>query len=319
MKQAQVRRAGAEPVLVEVPGPVAGPGQVLADVVAVGVHPLVRAVAGNRHYGASGDWPMTPGVDAVARVDGVLSYIGGFHGPGTLAEQVVIPAGSQLPLPAGADPTVVAAAINPGMPSWMALQERRADVGDLGLVVVLGATGVAGILAVQSAFVLGASRVLAVGRDAGRLARAADAGAEVVALGGEAGDDADALRAALGEATPTLVLDFVWGPVAEAMFTAMQRRSLAEASGGTVHVEIGCAAGETARVPASLLRSRPYTIHGSGGGSVSLERRAALMPGFMARLADGSIVAPVCTFPLAAVVQAWTATGDARAVVLPQG
>lgn len=92
--------------------------------------------------------------------DGEVIYTGYVAAPyGTLAEPMAVPGGMRLPLPAGADPVAVAGGLNPGLSSWMPLLARKDEVGELGPVAVLGVTGMAGLLAVQNARILGAVTV----------------------------------------------------------------------------------------------------------------------------------------------------------------
>jgi len=100
-------------------------------------------------------------------------------------------------------------------------------------VLILGVTGISGFLAAQNARLLGA-----------------------------------ALASALGGDAPGLVLDFVWGPVAETAFAALGRRGLREDTADIRYIQIGALAGPEAAVPSALLRSRKLTISGSGAGSV---------------------------------------------------
>ena len=213
MKAAVVHGPGESPRFDDFGEPVVTEGRELVELVASGIHPLVRSLAGGQHYGSSGVYPLIPGVDAVARTaDGVLIYTGYVEAPyGTLAERMAVPGGMRLPLPDGADPVAIAGGLNPGLSSWMPLQARVAEAGSLGTVVILGATGTAGVLAVQNARLLGAARVIGAGRSPAGRVRAAAAGAETVTLTGGQDKDAAALAAALAGEVPGLVLDFVLG------------------------------------------------------------------------------------------------------------
>jgi NADPH:quinone reductase-like Zn-dependent oxidoreductase len=301
--------------------PVVTGGREIVDLVAAGIHPVVRSLAEGRHYGSAGAWPLIPGVDAVARTaDGALIYTGYVEAPyGTLAERMAVPATMRQVLPEGADPVRIAGGLNPGLASWMPLQARLADTGKLGTVVVLGATGTAGVLAVQNARQLGADRVIGAGRSPAGLERAAQAGAAAVALTGDRETDAAALSGALDGTPPGLVLDFVWGAPAEAMFAALSRRGLGEDSADVAYVEIGALAGPEASVPAALLRSRRIRISGSGAGSASVSAIIAQLPGYMRLIAEGRVHVPTRTFPLAQIAEAWTAARDSgtRVVVVP--
>jgi NADPH:quinone reductase-like Zn-dependent oxidoreductase len=321
MKAAIMPGPGTIPGYGDFEEPQAGQDREVVELVAAGIHPVVRSLAEGRHYGSTGAWPLIPGVDAVARTaDGTLVYTGYVQAPyGTLAERMAVPAGLRLPLPAGADPAQIAGGLNPGLASWLPLQSRLADVPSVGTVVVLGATGMAGMLAVQNARLLGAGHVVGAGRSPAGLDRAAAAGAATAALAGDREADAAALTAALGGTAPSLVLDFVWGAPAEAMFAALGRHGLDEDSASTAYVQIGSLAGPEAAVPSSLLRSRRIQISGSGAGSASIAAIRAQLPVYMQLIADGRVQVPTRTFPLSRVSDGWTAARDSgsRVVIVP--
>jgi NADPH:quinone reductase-like Zn-dependent oxidoreductase len=301
--------------------PVVSVGHDLVTLVAAGIHPIVRSLAAGRHYGATSGWPIIPGVDAVARTaDGRLVFTGYIDAPyGTLAERMAVPSTMQLPLPAGASPVAIAGGLNPGLASWMPLTARAAELGSLGIVLILGATGMAGLLAVQNARVLGVAAVIGVGRDPDGLARAAAAGARTVVFTGDREADAVTLASALQGAAPSLVLDFVWGAPAETAFRALERHGLDEDSADIAYVQIGAVAGPEAAVPASLLRSRRIRLVGSGAGSASIADLMRQMPIFMRLIAEGQIDVPTRTFPLSRVADAWEASAQSgsRVVIVP--
>jgi len=321
MKAAVLYGPGSAAEYADFGEPPVPPGRELVDLVAAGIHPVVRSLAAGRHYGSAGTYPMIPGVDAVARTaSGGLVYTGYVQPPfGTLAERMAVPATMQLPLPDSAGPEQVAGGLNPGLASWLPLRLRQSEAGPLGTVLVLGATGLAGLLAVQNAQLLGAERVIAAGRDQARLARAAAHGATTVALSSDRDATAAVLAGALGGTAPGLVLDFVWGAPAEAAFAALARRGLEEDNADISYVQIGALAGPEAAVPAALLRSRRLRITGSGAGSASRETIMAELPGYLQIIAEGRVDIPVRVFPLSAVTDAWTASarGGERVVVIP--
>jgi NADPH:quinone reductase-like Zn-dependent oxidoreductase len=332
MKAAVTHAPGEAPRFGDFAEPVVTAGRELAELVAAGIHPVTRSLAEGRHYGSTGGYPLIPGVDAVARTDdGTLLYTGYTEAPyGTLAERMAVPGGTRLP--AGADPAAVAGGLNPGLSSWLPLLAHpdragaaagqageAGPAGALGTVVILGVTGMAGLLAVQNARILGAARVIGAGRSRAGLDRAAQAGATAVPLGGDRQADAAALAAALDGEVPGLVLDYVWGPVAEAMFAALGRRGLQEERSDISYIEIGALAGPEASVPAALLRSRRLRISGSGAGSASVSALMAQVPVYMQMIADGRVTVPTRTFPLSQVTAGWTAAGNGgpRVVIVP--
>jgi NADPH:quinone reductase-like Zn-dependent oxidoreductase len=319
MKAAVMDAPGQAPRFGDFAEPVVSAGRELAELVAAGIHPVTRSLAEGRHYGSTGGYPLIPGIDAVARTaDGTLRYTGYVEAPyGTLAERMAVPGGMRLP--AGAEPVAVAGGLNPGLSSWMPLLAHRDETGALGTVVILGVTGMAGLLAVQNARILGAARVIGAGRSRAGLDRVAQAGATAVPLSGDQQADAAALAAALDGEVPGLVLDFVWGPVAEAMFAALGRGGLDEERSDISYIEIGALAGPQASVPAALLRSRRLRISGSGAGSGSVSAIMAQVPVYMQMIADGQVTVPTRTFPLSQVTAGWAATagGGPRVVIVP--
>ncbi|WP_432824317.1 quinone oxidoreductase family protein [Dactylosporangium sp. CA-092794] len=182
MHAAVVRSFGTPPRYESFPAPEpAADHEILVDVLAVGLHPRVRSSADGSHYTSDGTLPLVPGIDAVGRTAAgdLLYFVAPDTAIGTMAERAVVDRRRAVPLPHDTDPVAVAAAMNPGMSSWVALR-RRIAVQPGAEILVLGATGNAGQLAVQIAKLLGAKRVVAAGRDPSRLALLKDLGADDV-------------------------------------------------------------------------------------------------------------------------------------------
>jgi NADPH:quinone reductase-like Zn-dependent oxidoreductase len=321
MKAAILNSADSAPVYGDFAELEGGAGTEVVDLVAAGIHHVTRSVATGRHYSSGGAFPVIPGLNAVARTAaGELVFTASGQPPyGTFAERMPSPDAMRFPLPAAASPEAVAAGLNPGMGSWLPLQARLAETEKLGTVLVLGATGITGYLAVQNALLLGAERVIGAGRSLSGLERAAAAGARTVALSGDADADATALAGALDTGGPTLVLDFVWGPVAETAFRALASGKFGEDDSEIKYVQIGSLAGAEAAVPSALLRSRKVTISGSGAGSVSGADIKTQIPRYIQLIGDGSVDVPFRTFPLSEIGTAWTesAKSGPRVVVVP--
>jgi NADPH:quinone reductase-like Zn-dependent oxidoreductase len=312
MKAAILYSADSLPVYGDFAAPAPGPDRQIVELVAAGIHHVTRSVAAGRHYGSGGPYPLIPGLNAVARTaDGQLVFTSSAPPPyGTFSELIASPDAMRFPVPAGAQPEAVAAGVNPGMASWLPLKARQAAAGKLATVLVLGVTGMSGFLAVQNARLLGAGRVVGAGRSRPGLDRAAAAGAETVALTGDRDTDAEALATTLDGDAPGLVLDFVWGSVAETAFQALGRQGLSEDTADISYVQIGALAGAEAAVPSALLRSRKLTISGSGAGSVPAAQIKAEIPAYIQLIADGSVQAPFRTSPLSDVTAAWTASAE---------
>jgi NADPH:quinone reductase-like Zn-dependent oxidoreductase len=321
MKAAVVTAPDAAPEYGEFSEPLVSDGYELVELVAAGLHPIVRSLAAGQHYGSTQSWPLVPGVDAVARTAAGDSILTGFVRPphGTFAERMAVPKAMRISLPTGADPVKVAGGLNPGLASWLAFKARVREIGSLETVLVLGATGMAGYLAVQHARLLGANRVVGVGRNPARLARASALGAATVALSGDREADAAAIVDAQAGTIPSIVLDFLWASAAEIAFASLARRGLKEDTADIAYIQIGAAAGPEAAVPAALLRSRRIRISGSGAGSAQIADIMAEVPSYMQLIADGSVDVPTKTVPLSSISEAWAASAEDsyRVVVVP--
>src|SRR3954454_24360057 len=141
-------------------------GELVVQVLASGLHPRVRSSANGSHYTSEGELPLIPGIDGVGRTpDGELVYFVLPDTPlGAMAEYTVVDRRRSVVLPAAADPVLIAAGMNPAMSSWVALRRRIAFTAGTA-VLVLGARGNAGRMALEIAGHLGAGRVIGVGRE----------------------------------------------------------------------------------------------------------------------------------------------------------
>jgi NADPH:quinone reductase-like Zn-dependent oxidoreductase len=315
MRAAVVTAFGTAPAYADFPLPQPRTEhEVLVQVLAAGLHPRVRSQAGGSHYTSTDELPLVPGIDGVGRTpDGQLRY---FVLPdtvmGAMADQTVIDLRRSIALPEGTDPVLVAAAMNPAMSSWVALR-RRVDFEPGQSVLVLGATGNAGQLAVQVARHLGAGQIVAAGRDRDKLAALPALGADVTVELGVGGD-------ALGRACTTVdvVLDYLWGsPAEEAMVSLVRHR--ADEREPLSWIEVGSVAGPTAQIPSAALRATRLQIVGSGQGSVSAREFVAELPELAAVITSGVFEVNARAVPLSEVARAWTdaTTAHERLVLTP--
>lgn len=296
------------------PTPV-GPNEVLVDVVAAALSPRVRSQAAGSHYTSGDELPMIPGIDGVGRMpDGSLRY---FLLPdttlGSMAERAVIDIRRSIELQVGTDSVHVAAGMNPAMSSWVALR-RRIEFQPGQSVLILGATGNAGRMAVQVAKRLDAGRVVAVGRSAERLGHLAGADA-IVSL------DGDPARVAqnLGEAGKDVdvVIDYLWGqPTADAMRAIIPRR--VDDGQTLTWIQIGSSAGLESPIPSAALRAVRLQLVGSGQGSVDTHGFLAELDVLAQEITNGSLTVASRPVPLAEVETAWADTaGSERIVIVP--
>jgi NADPH:quinone reductase-like Zn-dependent oxidoreductase len=219
-----------------------------------------------------------------------------------MAERAVVPASHCVPVPDGLDDIAAAALANPGLSSWAAFKERaRLASGET--VLINGATGVSGRLAVQVAKHLGAGKVVATGRNVSALQSLKAIGAdETIVLG----EDSNALDAAIKDhfaAGIDVVLDYLWGKSAERILIAGTK---AGKDGVPIRfVQVGNASGGTITLPASALRSVPIELMGSGLGSVPFDRIVAAIAELLQAAADSGFRIATETVPLSDVEQVW--------------
>jgi NADPH:quinone reductase-like Zn-dependent oxidoreductase len=321
MHAAVVRQFDQPPHYETVDAPVAaGEHEETVDVLASGLHPRVRSQANGSHYTSTGQLPLIPGVDGVGRrSDGSLVYFILPDTPyGAMAEQTVVDLRRSIPLPSGADPILLAAAMNPGMSSWVALHQRVAFTPGQS-VLVLGATGSAGQLAIQIAKHLGAGTVIAAGRGPERLAALAGLGADgTIDLAAEPERVVGDLTAEAAEVD--VVIDYLWGAPAEsAIMPLLQGR--ADRSRLLSWVQIGAVAGPTISLPSAALRQANIHILGSGQGSVGAADIVATLPQLVTELSRGSFSVDAVARPLAEVASIWNAprSGPTERIVLVPG
>ena len=313
MQAAVVNVLGEPPKFQSFADPVAEEGETIIEVRAAGLHPIVKGLASGTHYASGGALPAIPGLDGVGVLqDGTRVFFVFVRKPwGTMAERAAAPRSKCITLPDGLDDLQAAAIANPGMSAWLSLK-NRAGVAQGETVLILGATGVAGQLAIQSARLLGARRVIAAGRNVAALSTA-DVDA-VIALS----DPEDAVREAFAAECARgvdVIVDYVWGRPTELLLEALAKGFKATSTHRTRLVEVGASAGPTITLPAATLRSIDLTILGSGFGAASLDEIFAAIPALFSMAAAGKLTVAVEPVPLAQVEQAWTRTESGRRIV----
>jgi NADPH:quinone reductase-like Zn-dependent oxidoreductase len=278
--------------------------EVLVDVLAVGLHPRTRTGAAGRHYTSSGTLPMIPGIDGVGRrPDGKqLYFLAADDVIGTMADKAVVDVRRSIELPDDVDVAKVAATMNPAMSAWVALR-CRVPIEPGQSVLVLGATGNAGTMAVAVAKRLAAGRVVGAGRDLDRLNALPAVGADaVVRLTDDAEKTAEALAAAAAEVD--IVIDYLWGKPAQETIMALLTKRV-DRSRALNWIQIGAVAGSTIELPSIALRSANLRIQGNGQGAVSTKTYLGELPSLVVEIENGTIGLEAVTFPLSDVEAVW--------------
>ncbi len=304
----------------EVPPPVPKQGELLLNVRAAALSNLVRGQANGSHYSSGTTLPFTPGNDGVGIAeDGARVYFIAPRAPfGSMAEYTVVPQSMTIPLSPDMDDAVAAALGNPGLATWGSLLGRaKLQPGEV--VMINGATGIAGKQAIQVAKYLGASKIIATGRgDQEALAGLIALGAsETISLSQPHEDLVRSFRSALHESSVQVVLDFLWGPSAEAILAAAAGHGNPQGEPRIRFVQIGSISGNTIALPAGLLRSSGLELLGSGLGSLSSQAILQSLSTMFAAASRMRFAIDIDPVPLSQVEQGWTRKEQNRIVFIP--
>jgi NADPH:quinone reductase-like Zn-dependent oxidoreductase len=318
MKAAVVREFGRPPSYGDFadPDPQAGETKVLVS--AAAASPLVRSRVAGSHYSARAELPFVAGIDGVGRTpDGQRVYFLFPRPPfGSMAEQTAVPSDLTVRVPEGLDSAVAAAAANPGMSCWVPLTQRiRIRSGES--VLVNGATGAAGRMAVQVSKFLGARKVIATGRDEAKLRTLRELGADtVIPLGQSPAAFRDAVRNEAHESSIGVVLDYLWGPSAESILDALGGPNAPRGSMRIDFVHIGSLSGPTISLPGEKLRSSGVDILGTGIGSSSNRDLLSGIGEFLKAFVTGRFRVDFDAHPLEEVEQVWSEDSGEKRLVL---
>jgi NADPH:quinone reductase-like Zn-dependent oxidoreductase len=328
MKAAVVGGPGQKPQYTDFPEPVTKEGEKLVSVRAAALSHFTKGRASGAHYSSDGMFPAVAGADGVGVTqDGRRVYFVLPEAPnGAMAETTVVRSSQCVDLPADIDDVTAAAIANPGMSAWAALMERaHLLAGET--VLINGATGTAGRLAVQIAKHLGASKVIATGRDAEALEEVRGLGADVVIPfdldssnnGPSNLPGSKHYEAALKEqfaAGINVVVDYLWGKSAETVIVAIAK-AIDDAT-PVRFVHVGGASGGDIELPGAALRSSAIVLMGSGNKSIPLPRLLASIKSVFDAFVPARLRIKTKVVPLAEVRETWDDNGKSRIVfVLP--
>jgi NADPH:quinone reductase-like Zn-dependent oxidoreductase len=317
VKAAIVENAGQVPVYGDFADPAPIAGTRLLRVTAASISQLARSRAAGTHYTSDGAFPFIPGIDGVGTTeDGQRVYFLLPDKPyGSMAEWCVVDDRRRLTIPDALSDVEAAAMAIPGMSSWAALLERaHLQAGET--VLINGATGASGRLAIQIARHLGARKVIATGRRADTFDELRRLGADVTI---QLTQDRETLEAVFsGEFAQRIdiVLDYLWGTSAETLIVAAAK---AGPEGIPIrYIQIGSIGGAQVSVPGAALRSSALQLMGSGIGSVPWPRLLHAIQNVLNAAPSIGFTIATQTIPLADVTSAWTAPdSDARIVLRP--
>lgn len=315
MQAAVLHALGQAPRCEAFADPVANDDEVLVHVHAAALKPVDRQLASGTHYASARALPIVCGADGVGHLeDGRRVFFGGPRPPyGAMAQRTVVPRAFTFPVPEGVSDETAAALPNPGVSAWLSLAFRaKLQPGEN--VLILGATGVTGKLAIRIAKILGARRVVAAGRNQQALATLAALGADAT-IPLTAPNLAEAIAHEAGDSGFQVVLDYVWGAPAEAFLAAVTSKKFAAIHSEIRYVQVGESAGPVISLPAAVLRGTAITIMGTAGIPPGPVLADALHK-VLAHAANGDLHVDTERVPLAEVESAWQREPSGRRIVV---
>jgi NADPH:quinone reductase-like Zn-dependent oxidoreductase len=320
MNAAVLHALGELPRCEAFPDPVPGEGEVLVEVRAASLKPVDKQMASGAHYASFRKLPVVCGTDGVGILeDGSRIFFAMPRAPyGAMAERTVVARPRCFPLPDNVDDDTAAAVMNPGLSAWGALA-WRAQLAAGETVLVLGATGVTGKLAIQTAKLLGAARIVAAGRNEKILSTLGDLGADAtISLNQPHENLTGAFAHEAGDAGFDVILDYLWGAPTEALLAALTRADMRPSSKRSRLVQVGESAGSTISLPAAVLRSSRLEIIGAGTGSAPTTPNVWLdaVKQLLQRVAAGQLRIETERVPLANVESAWARESQGRRIVV---
>jgi NADPH:quinone reductase-like Zn-dependent oxidoreductase len=320
MKAAVVIGPGQKPQYTNFSEPVAKEGEEVISVRASALSQFTKSRASGSHYSSDGHFPAVAGTDGVGRTsEGQRVYFVFPETPfGALAEQSLVKAQHCIPLPDDLDDIMAAAIANPGMSAWAAMMERaHLKAGET--VLVNGATGTAGRLAVQLAKHFGAAKVIATGRNEEELEEVKALGADVTIpftlgtlhpLGARRYEEALVQEFAKGI---DVVVDYLWGETARTIIAAIAKS--VEDAKPVRFVHVGGASGqESIDLPGAGLRSSAIVLMGSGAKSVRSSALLAAIKSVFEATIPAKLQIATKIVALSEVERYWSAPGKPRVV-----
>lgn len=322
MKAAVLSLLDQSPRCEEFQDPAASEGEVFVRVRAAALKPIDRQLASGAHYASQRNLPMVCGTDGVGTFDdGRRVFFAAPRPPyGTMAECSVVAGPRCFPLPDSVDDVTAAAVFNPGLSAFGALK-WRAQIAAGETVLILGATGVTGKLAIQTAKLLGAGRVIAAGRNERVLNSLQELGADAIIQLDKTGSELSEVFAnEAGVKEFDVVIDYLWGSPVEALLRAITGKDFNTAASRVRLVQVGESAGSTISLPAAVLRSSRLEILGAGSGNAPISREAwgEAIQWLLGHVARGALKIETERVPLAEVESAWGRNWEGRrAVIIP--
>ncbi|RXM62731.1 zinc-binding alcohol dehydrogenase family protein [Chryseobacterium sp. CH1] len=311
MKAAVVFETGSTPQYADFPEPeISNESEVLVAVKAASIKNLDKARASGKHYSTENEIhkPTVIGSDGVGYLeDGSKVYF--FSKKGTVAEKAVANLQMIVPIPEDLDFLIAAALPNAVMGSAMALK-FKAGIQPGNVVLVNGATGITGRIAVQIAKVYGASKIIVTGRNEESLHALRELGAdEAVSLHLNDEDFKNRIKEIHHESPIDIIIDYIWGHSVEMILSALKGDGTF--SHKTKLITIGGMSGDNIQLSSQILRATDIQISGSGLGSWTKQESALLfseiIPEMFQAAVEGKIKIETENVDIKNIEAAWNA------------
>lgn len=287
--------------------------EVLLNVKAVAIKNLDKARASGTHYSVnfSDGKPKIVGTDGVGYLeDGTLVYAMGLNG--TLAEKVWVNKKTLVPLPKNINLAQAASLPNAAMGSALALL-FRAKIQKNEVVLINGATGTTGQMAIHLAKLYGAKTLIATGRNENILKGLKDKGVDnIIDLKQKDEKIIESLKN-IHDASPIdIIIDYLWGKPTELIFSALKSNGLY--SHKTRFVTVGAMANDSINLQSSLLRSTDIQLLGSGLGTWTVEEEklfyAKILPSLFKNVVSNNIKITTKSILMEQIESYWNQKND---------
>ncbi len=309
MKAAVIYKKGELPRYTDFPEPLAqNEDEVLVSVLAVAIKHFDKGRASGTHY--SSDAPKENGRviggDGVCLLeDGTRVY--GMGVSGMLAERATIERDRMVKLPAGVGDAAAAALANAVVGAAMSLR-FKAGIQPGDVVLINGATGFTGRVAVQIAKYYGAKKVIATGRNQQSLNELLELGADqVISVKQDDKQFIEQLKETHATSPIDIVIDYLWGHTAEMILASLMGDG--SFTPKTRFVSVGAMTGDLISLSAANLRSVDLQLTGSGLGSWSKgdvrKLFSEILPEMFQLAADGKLKVETVEVKLKDIADLW--------------
>ncbi|MEO7215887.1 zinc-binding alcohol dehydrogenase family protein [Mucilaginibacter sp.] len=319
MKAAVIHQAGDIPKIENIAEPIAKPHEQIVNVTAASIKNLDRMRAKGLHYDKYTSFPAVVGIDGVGKLeDGKRVYTSSPNG--MMAERVAIAKGYALPIPANVDDVTAAALPNPAISAWLSLV-WKGQLKKGSCVLISGATGITGKLAIQIAKHFGAAKIVATGRNPHALEQLKSLGADVVISLRQSDEEIkQALKVEAQQQPFDIVVDYLWAHPAELILEVLSGHDLNALPHPVRFIQVGEMAGSNITLPAAALRSSMIEICGVGGGSIPMEVLKTIptqiLPEIFRLAAEGKLTIETEAISMENVEEAWQNEDNGRRIVL---